>query len=226
MRSISWSKVFRVIWRVNAVGIFLVVVLAVVGLSATLLSELLRSSHRAQATAPDVAPHEAGKPELHLGTFMAVEGTQVVRAELAEMGEGSFSLKGSRSVTRNVLFFDTSDGKSWWLLPHSDAVLAGDRDLAILENGAEISLGKLYLIESESQGHQPQRTLVLADAKGTRQTTLAKGVMEIDATFTISREEARVVYRDQAGYHLAVVNPTETKIIRDTKWAITFPPRK
>lgn len=225
MRALTWSKVFRIVWRVNAVGIFLVVVLAVVGLSATLLSELFRSSPRAQA-APEVAPREAGKPELRLGNFMAIEGTQVARAELMELGEGSFSLKGSRSTTRNVIFVDTSDGKSWWLLPHSDSVIAGEQEVAVVENGTSIPLGRLYSIQSEGPDRKPQTTLVFADAKGTRQITLAKGTVEIDGVFTPSREETRVLYRDPTGNHLVVVNPTEMKLLRDTKWAITFPPRK
>jgi len=226
MRAISWAKVFRVVWRVNAVGIFLVVVLAVVGLSATLLSELFRSSHRAQVATPEAAPQEAGKPELRLGNFMAIEGTQVARAELMELGEGSFSLKGSRSTSRNILFVDTSDGNSWWLLPHSDSVIAGEQEVAMVENGTSIPLGRLYSIESEGPDRKPQTALVFADAKGTRQITLAKGIVEIGGVFTPSREETRVLYRDPTGNHLAVVNPTEMKLLRDTKWAITFPPRK
>ncbi len=226
MRTISWSKVFRVVWRVNAVGIFLVVVLAVVGLSATLLSELFRSSRRAQVAAPEVVPREAGKPELRLGDFMAIEGTQVVHAELMEMGEGSFSLKGSRSTSRNILFVDTRDGKSWWLLPHSDSVIAGEQEVAMVENGTSIPLGRLYSIDSEGPDKKPQTALVLADAKGTRQVTLAKGIVEIDGVFAMGREEIRVLYRDQTGNHLALVNPTEMKLLRDTTWAITFPPRK
>jgi len=226
MRTVSWSKVFRVVWRVNAVGIFLVVVLAVVGLSAALLSELFRSSHRAQAAAPEVAPHEAGKPELRLGTFVAVEGTSVVRAELVEMGEGSFSLKGSRTTTRNILFVDTSDGKSWWLLPNSDSVIANEQEVSITGNGIEASLGKLYSIDSEGAGKTPKADLLFSDPKGTRLVTVAKGGVELDGVFTMSREEVRVVYRDQTGYHLAVVNPAEAKLIRDSKWAIIFPPRK
>lgn len=226
MRTVSWSKVFRVVWRVNAVGIFLVVALAVVGLSATLLSELFRSSHRVRSAAPEAAPQEAGKPELRLGNFMAIEGTQVARAELMELGDGSFSLKGSRSTTRNVLFVDTSGGKSWWLLPHSDSVIAGEQEVAVVENGTSIPLGRLYSIESEGPDKKPQTALVLADAKGTRQLTLTKGAVEIDGVFTMGREEIRVLYRDQTGNHLAVVNPTEMKLLRDTTWAITFPPRK
>jgi len=226
MRTISWSKVFRVVWRVNAVGIFLVVVLAVVGLSATLLSELFRSSHRAQATAPEVAPQEAGKPELRLGSFQRLEGTSVARAELNESGGGSFSLKGSRSTTRNILFVDTSDGKSWWLLPNSDSVITGEQEVSITGNSTETLLGKLYSIDSEGPDKTSQTALVFADPKGTRQVTVAKGGVGIDSVFTMSREEARVVYRDQTGYHLAVVNPAEMKLVRDSKWAITFPPRK
>ncbi len=226
MRTISWSKVFRVVWRVNAVGIFLVMVLAVVGLSATLLSELLRSSPRPQAVAPEVAPQEAGKPELRLGSFQRLEGTSVVRAELSETGGGSFRLKGSGSTTRNILFVDTSDGKSWWLLPNSDSVIAGEQDVSLVENGTSIPLGRLYSIDSEGPDKKAETTLVFADSKGTRQVTVAKGGVEIDGVFTLNREEARVVYRDPTGYHLAVINPTEAKLIRDSKWAITFPPRK
>jgi len=226
MRALTWSKVFRIVWRVNAVGIFLVVGLAVVGLSATLLSELFRSSPGTQAAAPESVPQEPGKPELRLGSFQRLEGTSVARAELHETGGRSFSLKGSPSATRNILFVDTSDGKSWWLLPDSDSVIAGEQDVSMVESGISTPLGKLYSIASEGADKKPQTALVFADPKGTRQVTVAKGDVEIDGVFTMSREEARVVYRDQSGYHLAVVNPAEMKVVRDSKWAINFPSRK
>ena len=225
MQSTSWSKVFRNIWRVNAVAIFLLVTISVVGLSATLLSGLFRSSHRNQAVSPDLAPQEPGKPELRLGQFARIGSSNVIRAELRQLGEGSFSIKGSRSISHNVLFVDTTEGKSWWLLPNSNSTIAEEHEMSVTRSGIEISLGKVYLIDAGGTENEKQSSLVLADPKGIKQVVVAKGGILVDELITFSAEEARLLYHDQAGYHLALINPSETKLVNDNKLPITFPPR-
>ena len=228
MRSISWSKVFRNVWRVNAVAIFLLLTFAVIGISASLISGLFRTSNRNQTIAPDLAPQEQGKPELRLGDFKRVGTSNILRAELREIGEGSFSLKssGSSSIAHNVLFIDTTNGKSWWLLPDSNSSIEEDHELSLTQNGTEVLFGRVYLIESGQQENKKEDSLILTDSNGKNQAVLAKGRILIDDLTTFSAGEANLLYHDSAEYHLASINPSETKLIKDTKVPIAFPPRK
>lgn len=210
----------------NALVILLVVVISLIGISATLLSGAFRSSQRTQKVTPDLAPQEPGKPELRLGQFSRVGNSNVLRAELREQGEGSFSIKGSRSIAHNVLFLDTNDGRSWWLLPDSNSVISEDHEISITQNGKEVPLGKIYLIDPDNHEQEKETSILLADAKGVKQVILAKGGLLIDELTTFSNDDARLLYHDQSGYHLAVINPAETRLVKDSKVAIAFPPRK
>lgn len=226
MKSIAWAKVFRNIWRINGVAILLLLALALGGLILSLTSGLFRGRRQSQASPPNLAPQEPGKPELRLGGFSRIGTSTVMRAELRELGEDSFRLKGSRSVAHNVLFLDTSDGKSWWLLPDSNAVIAEEHELSVNANGTEVPLGRLYLIDPSGNEDRKDSTLLLADAKGTKQVVLAKGRVLVDELATFSAEEARLLYHDAAGYRLALLHPTETRLIKDIKVNLVFPPRK
>lgn len=226
MRSMAWARVFRNIWRINGVALLLLLVLALGGLTISLASGLFRGHRQNQGTPPDLAPQEPGKPELRLGSFSRIGASTVLCAELREPGEGSFSLKGSRSIAHNVLFLDTSDGKSWWLLPDSNSTIAEGHELSVNVNGTEAPLGKVYLIEPDGREEAKDATLLLTDAKGTKQVVLAKGRILVDELATFSAEEARLLYHDASGYRLALIHPTETRLLKDVKVNLVFPPRK
>lgn len=226
MKPISWSKVFRNVWRVNALALFLLLTLSVLAISTSLISGFFRSSRRAKATAPDLAPQEQGKPELRLGQFTRVGSSSVMRSELRESGGGSFSIKSSGSIARNVLFIDANDGKSWWLLPDSNSTIEEDHEISLTQNGAEVHLGRVYLVGSDVKETVKQSSILLSDAKGNNQVVIAKGNILIDELTTVSAVEARLLYHDSTEYHLASINPSETKLIKDTKVPIVFPPRK
>ena len=228
MKTVSWSRVFRNIWRVNAVAMFLLLTISVIGLSSVFISGFFRSNYRNQVTAPDLAPQEQGKPELRLGDFTRVGTSNVLRAELHEMGEGSFSIKGSgsRSVAHNVLFIDTIEAKSWWLLPDSNSSIEEEHELSLTQNGAEVSFGKVYLVEPGNQGPDKQSSILLADSNGNKQVILATGKILIDEVTTFSANEAKLLFHNSAEYHLVTINPSETKSIKDAVVKIAFPPRK
>ncbi|MBL0313466.1 MAG: hypothetical protein IPP78_12295 [Holophagaceae bacterium] len=210
----------------NALALFLLLTLSLIAISTSLVSGFFRSSHRTQATAPDLAPQEQGEPELRLGQFSRVGSSSVIRAELRESGGGSFSLKSSGSIIRNVLFIDANDGKSWWLLPDSNSAIEEDHELSLTQNGAEIPFGRVYLVGSGEKETSKQSSIILADAKGNNQVVIAKGSILIDELTTFSVAEAKLLYHDSTEYRLASINPSETKLIKDTKMPIVFPPRK
>jgi hypothetical protein len=202
--------------------------IAVIGISSSFISEIVRSTRRNQITTPDTAPQEQGKPELRLGNFTRVGNSSVLRAELRESGEGSFSIKssGSRSIAHNVLFIDTTEGKSWWLLPDSNSSIEEEHEMSITQNGTVISLGKVYLVEQGNQGPGKQSSILLADSNGNKQVILAKGKVLIDELITFSASEAKLLFHNSAEYHLVTINPSETKSIKDTPVKIAFPQRK
>ena len=227
MAPTSWSRLFRIIWRINGVAILLLLTLSIIGLSGTLLSGVFSSSQSKEPPSPNVAPSEAGKPELRLGGFERIYPTSVVKAELRESASGdSFSFKGSDHATiHNVLFFDTNDGKSWWLLPNSNSTIEAELPISLPNNGQETNIAILYKITDPSE-KQKSSSLVLTDPKGLKKINLFSGNPEIDEVITFSTTDAKVLFHDAVGYHVISVNPSETTKVRETPIPFTYPPQK
>ena len=225
MPTFSWSRVFRIVWRINGLALLLLLLLALVGLSGTLLSGLFRNARASQVPQPNVVPATEGKPELRLGSFERIPATTVLRADLHSPDRDSFSsYKGGSSVSHNILFYDTQDGKSWWLLPDSDADIASEETVALPGQGMDAPLAKVFLIRDPADAEAA--SLMLTDLKGIRRATLARGNLRLDEVLAFSKDEAKVLYHDPAGYHLATVNPTDIAKIREAAVTFAFPPRK
>ncbi|WLT32739.1 hypothetical protein [Geothrix sp. PMB-07] len=224
MQSATWSRVFRIVWRINAVALLLLVLLAIVGITSTLVSALFSSSASKQAPSPNVAPAEAGKPTLRLAQFEQIASTGIIRAELRSPESGSFSIKGGSGTAHNILFIDTADGRSWWLLPNSDLSIEGDRTIALPGTGMDSPLGKVYNLVDPNNPNMS--SILLSDLKGIKKSTLASGSVVLDQVVALSPNEAKIIYHDEKGFHVAVVNPVEATKIRESSLSITFPPRK
>ena len=227
MQSSTWSRVFRNIWRINGVAMLLLLALAIVGISSSLISSLVRSSPTHEVQSPNVAPPEEGKPKLRLGRFEQIGSTSIVRAELRSSESDSFTIKssgGGNGTTHNVLFVDTNDGKSWWLLPDSNSIIEGEQTLAIPGSGTDSPLAKVFHFTDPI--NKSSSSLVLADLKGIKKISLVTGAIELDQVITLSATEAKVVFHDAKGFHVTSVNPTETTKLRDAPISFVFPPRK
>ena len=226
MQSITWSRTFRIIWRINGAAILLLLLISIIGISTTLLSALFRNSRQAPINQVNVAPPVEGKPQLTLGSFDRIQSTSVLRADLRSPGKDSFSSYkgGSSSTSHNILFFDTADGKSWWLLPNSDLSIQSEQMVSLPGEGMDKPLGKLFHLVDEDAANQS--SLILSDLKGLKQTTICTGDISLDEVIVFSATNAKVVYHNAGGYHFITVNPTEVTKVSEAPITFSFPPRK
>ncbi len=223
MQSATWSRAFRMIWRINGVALLLLLLLAIVGISTSLVSGLFRSASN-QTPSPNVAPAEAGKPALRLGHFEQIGSTGIVRSELRSPEVGSFSIKGGSGTSHNILFLDTADTRSWWLLPNSDLSIETEQTISLPGAGMDSPLGKVYQLTDPNDPNMS--SILLADLKGTKKSTVASGSVVLDQVVALSHSEAKIIYHDDKGFHVVVVNPAEATKIRESAISIVFPPRK
>lgn len=225
MTSFSWSRLFRLVWRINGLALLLLLVLAVLGAGGLLVSGLARSAGTQGVPRPNVAPAVEGRPELRLDGFERIPGTDVLRADLRTRDGGSFSsYKGGGSASHNVLFLDARDGKSWWLLPDSDSEIAAEQAVTLQEGQMDAPLAKVFLLRDPARPEGDR--LLLTDPKGLRRAPLAQGDLRLDEVVAFSRDEARVLYHDAVGYHLVTINPTDIAKVRESAVTFAFPPRK
>ncbi|MBI4913844.1 MAG: hypothetical protein HY823_14010 [Acidobacteria bacterium] len=225
MQARTWTRVFRIVWRINGIALLVLLVLAILGISSSLLSGLFRNSRPNALNQANLAPPVEGKPELRLGSFERVHATSVLRADLRSPDKDSFSsYKGGSSTSHNVLFIDTNDGKSWWLLPNSDLVIRSEQTVSLPGEGIDKPLAKIFHLVNEED--IKSSSLVLADLKGLKQTTISTGEIRLDEVVAFSGNDAKVIYHDANGYHIITVNPSDVTKVRESPISFKFPPRK
>lgn len=220
------DKFFQTIWRFNGAVILLVItigVIAIVGALAVGLYDVVTSSKK-EDPAPNVAPVAEGKPELRLGRFERINGTSVMKAPLSEHG-GSYNLKSEYGGQHNLLFVETQSGKSWWLLPHSNASIESEHTLELKQNTESNSIATLYEV-SETHEKKPPKSLLLADVTGQKKLMLVSGDIELDEVVTLSTNEAKVIYHNNSGYHIITVNPSTVVKLQEIAVTFAYPPQK
>lgn len=117
-------KFFTNIWRINAIIILLVGLLAVGLLCVT--GYLLFSSATRPRPIDSVATTalgEAKESSAELGSFEAIAGSAVLRAPLTVRHNGALGSSYESGTTRNYLYFDPATRLTHWLCPAMDGVV-------------------------------------------------------------------------------------------------------
>lgn len=120
------ARLFRVVWRINAVLLLAAGVLALGGVLVGLVASL--SWDRRRDAQPPLAVAEEGE-RLFLGAAQVVAGTPFVLLPLESRRPGKgFASGGDEHATRNLLFHDVRGGESRWLRPdHRSRILDWDQ---------------------------------------------------------------------------------------------------
>jgi hypothetical protein len=123
----STHRVFRYLWRANAILIFVATGIACLAATSVLLSEVGCNARRRRAAEAAPAVIADPKERLYLGPLKRVEGTDVLRAELLAARHGlGVSSGGYGTDTRNILYFDSDSNTARWLLPDSSRVISDE----------------------------------------------------------------------------------------------------
>lgn len=161
------QKIFRYLWRINAILILMAAGGIVLAVSSFLFDDVHQrvvQSREAASGIPVTGPAEGKESSapLTLGRATAVKGTNIMRAELRSPGsEGKgFSSGGSASETRNVLFIEPGEKSGRWLLPDNDHVISEITDLTDDKNSmTERVMATAALIKSAVSSETPREGL-------------------------------------------------------------------
>src|ERR1700730_5888546 len=129
--SLRRPRVFRSIWRINAVMI-LVIGLLSLGLFAFVayeaLKERFQSLHRNDLVNVDPRVHIDSNWEL--GSFEHIAGTNVAAAPVHSSQRFRLAVREKDAeAVRNYLFLDLYDKSSRWLLPNHDRLILNKREI-------------------------------------------------------------------------------------------------
>jgi hypothetical protein len=223
---VTSRKVFSVLWRANAVIIFIAGILGCVALAA--FAFLLYSETTRHGRAQDVltiAEDEVRDTRTTLGDFEEVSGSSVLRAELRveqEYSAGSLS-KESRS-TQNYLFFDPAHDASYWLIPGFKGIIRSSHDLPDEDSCEKKTVTQVvvYELSETDSNHDGQLTsedvkdVAIADPAGTQLTRVLKGVDGFNSARLLPDESQILLFYTQDGVARAArIEFPSGKILKD-----------
>jgi len=221
------SKVFRYLWRFNAIVIATAGFLAILALFFTvymIYNDLNRNTHRNEIV--NIDPDTNIEETFRLGRIEHVKGTQSIIVPL--YSDQSFSLRysGSKSTasTRNLLFSNMQNETNTWLLPNSDYLITShrlinesnsyDKDKTVITIFYQIVKADTNN-DSRLTGND-KLTLALSDPEGNNYTEIIMNVDQVLGYDVINKHAIAIIYsRENIGYaaYIDLTTFTTTKEI-------------
>lgn len=153
------SRFFQFIWRVNALMIFGIAVLAgVLGLYAVYSIFKTETRDREVSDLLAVNPNVPQQDEVRLGYPVAVAGTQNLRIPLyrEQKTDLSYYSKSSGDNMVNELFVNASSGQSKWLFAGKDRIILNQiQTLQQMRSEQPVATSILYtLVDKDTNGDE------------------------------------------------------------------------
>ena len=180
------QKLFRYLWRINAVLILVAAGSIVFGVAVLIAGEVgARTVGRREAEAGiPVAPAADSNAHLSLRRASVVDGTNFMRADLSLDHAGKGFSSGGYSETRNILFIEPTKNEGRWLLPDNDHIVAENSDITEgAERSAKRVIATVVLVKSATGSPETAGgRLLLFDASGQKIIEVASDVRELHLT--------------------------------------------
>jgi hypothetical protein len=203
-------KLFRYLWRTNAVLIFLATGGVCMLGGGLLLSEAACNAHRRKVA--EAAPAVAADPRdhLYLGPMSRIEGSDVLRAELlAPRQEAGLSSGGYGTETRNIMFLDARTNEARWLLPDASRIIT---DETVVWAGEERSRDRRQIavvLLAKPKGVDREvdvGTLLILEPQGRTIRTVAEGVRTLSHASLADDHDILIVYERGRRYVRSIID--------------------
>jgi len=212
------------VWRTNAVLIFLAALIVIVAVGWLLIDDFLRDLRRSQVTDEPVIndPSVSDRP-LHLRSFVVIKDTGAARADLVaeRTSSGISSSGGTYDETHNVLWINLTDGKSRWLLPNHKDIVTFSEDITTSSKDSQSTtsepLAALFLVKKDvPQIESSSGTLIITSPSGQLQEIIASDVRSVEGWDLLNPSEVVIVYGSTSGYRLLTVNLSSLQKVHET----------
>jgi len=218
------QKLFRYLWRINAILILMAAGAITFGVGVLIFQEFgWRANARRNAeTGVQVAVEP--KVDLILGHAEPIPGSVILRAELT-VSRGSVKFNsGGYSETRNILFIDPTQKAAHWLVPDNDHVIAEHSDI----NETDSQRGKLIATAMLVKPRSDQEELVagrllLVDPTGTNIVEVSSDVRDLQVA-THRGDELTLLY--ERNRHLISVVFDSASLVKKKEQEIDVPQLK
>ena len=199
----------RILWRINGILIFIGVLSILLLVGYVFTQSSLFSSRQKEEAAVITTDEKQEKQYLELRRGSLLTGTDILRSPLSEIQSGgSFSSSGYGGFTRNFLFVNPPDLKSWWLLPDQKGIIQESHDLSNPRSGdSRRVVASIYeIITKDTNG---DGRISPDDSSRAYFSTNAAG-----SGLELTKDSIRVIAVEQVSDSQAIVlfqTPTETR---------------
>lgn len=217
------QKVFRYVWRINAILIMVTAGSITLGAGALLVAQFGASSARTREAedGPLQRSHTAD-PRLFLGQASTVAGSRVMRADLLLHEYGGGYSSGRYSETRNILFIDPAADSPRWLLPDDDHVITEQSDVVAPEHGdtPRRLVCTVALVKARDGDRQVSTgRLLLFGPAGVPLVEVAAGVRALHLA-SLSGEQVTALYERDRRLFVATF---DTALVKKNEQVMTVP---
>jgi hypothetical protein len=225
-RGVKTRRFFLLVWRIDAILLLMMGVLAVAVLSYAAF-QIYRDATRTRqvSNVVNVAGEQIDKSKVELGRFEPVAGSSVLRAPLQIEQQYGFS-SGSKetSSVQNFLFYDPADGSSRWLAPGNKGLFLAAHELPEREyvKPEKPVVAVVYeLVDSDTTGDQrltasDAKVIAVSNPGGSRFTRLLSGVQEVNGCTLTPGGRILVLYTSSATLRAAEIDVETQRIVRDS----------
>lgn len=226
------NRIFRHIWRIDSVLIFIAGLGVLTLIGVVLISTLADKFRSTNANTVRVETDESAnlKIQLSYGKFARIEGTNFLIApvvseqEYSNFGYGSMKEQKNQAV-RNYLFLNSLNQTTHWLLPNNEVLFLSDELISDRKRRAEdiepLPVSNIFyqLIKADSNKDgrldaQDKQTIAFSDANGQNFTELISGIEEILGKERLDDDNFLLIYKTNENIVAATVKISEKKIIQ------------
>ncbi|MBC7795369.1 MAG: hypothetical protein H7Z37_00690 [Pyrinomonadaceae bacterium] len=226
------TKLFRLIWRINAVIVLAVGIVVtgfmIAGLAVFVKEQLRTSNNNTIKVRTD--ENAIVKTELKYGKFSKVAGANYMVASIqAKQDYSNYGIANSKEQTNvafsNCVFVNLADDSTGFLLPHNDSLIvyheAVTKESKTLTNDDEIAPTLLFsyrIVKNDTNNDgrlnlDDKKTIAFSDISGANLTDIITNVDEVLNTERLNDNTMIYIYRANEKIFISGVNLAERKVV-------------
>ncbi|MPW29146.1 hypothetical protein F9L16_09065 [Agarivorans sp. B2Z047] len=209
------SKLFKKIWRFNAIVIMLV---GIVGLALSLFAAITIyqdiTRDRNVRNIVNIEETQEDKEKWRLGNLISINGSSVIMVPLySEQNISTASYSKSASSTRNYLFINVETNSKYWLFDKNDYLITSIHQLpntSYSEQTKETKAILYYVVKSDTNNNNSLtssdlKTVAISKPNGQEYLELLKDIDFVNGYKTVGKDSVIIVFqRDNIAYSATI----------------------
>ena len=221
IKNIKAAKIFRWIWRINAV-LLLFFGLGGVGLTTFgILSAAMQYRKYQSYSTVNLQPKVQINAEWKLRGFQKIDGTDYLMSEVYSAQKSALSTETYGSATRNYLFLNSADKSSRWLVPNNNYLFVREERIGeTTENGyaknvkwINYQVVKNDTNEDGSLSSEDKKVFAVSDASGGNYAELINDIDEIVGDSKLNDDSFLIFFKSGDSNFVSELKISERKVV-------------